>query len=241
MSRGQPIVFTLLFFILLVVTPTSQAQADATYTIPLLGGRWTTYTIRVRIPAEPAWAHDAVLNAMQVWNEAQDWFKETYYPQGKVYSFTESSTAQVNVRWVSADHCCWAYVLVSGHRITTGVPIDLTTDLGPGHTGLLTATATHEFGHALGLVDLYYLVKDGEPLSHDLMWGTMYAWRPSTLDLYAVHVLAEGSTPERVTLPSNIPYQEVPLSAIPEFPVSLPVLLGVVFAVSLLMLKRRLS
>jgi hypothetical protein len=34
---------------------------------------------------------------------------------------------------------------------------------------------------------------------------------PSTLDLYAVHVLAESNPEKYVTLPANIPYQQSPI------------------------------
>jgi hypothetical protein len=69
----------------------------------------------------------------------------------------------------------------------------------------------------------------------------------SPLDLYAVHVLAPGSTPTFVTLPNNLQDQHVDASTfldsgvtvqVPEFPVMPPPTIVIVFLVSRFLLAR---
>jgi hypothetical protein len=69
----------------------------------------------------------------------------------------------------------------------------------------------------------------------------------STLDLYAVHVLASGSTPTFVTLPNNLQDQLVDASTflysglpvpVPEFP-TMPPSVVIVFLVTGFLLARR--
>ena len=87
--------------------------------------------------------------------------------------------------------------------------------------------ALHEFGRILGLGS----VLDGQDLM-DPQGTPERALQPpvfSTLDLYAVHVLASGNAPAFVTLPSNMQNQLIDASAllgsgapvpVPEFPVT---------------------
>jgi hypothetical protein len=94
--------------------------------------------------------------------------------------------------------------------------------------------AIHEFGHALGIGHVNF----EEP--HDMMrvWFEP-DWQISTLDLYAIHVLASGSAPSQIlTLPDNIPYELVPFSAIPEFPTTIMALLLPMLLVTVLLRKR---
>jgi len=68
---------------------------------------------------------------------------------------------------------------------------------------VVTSCAAHELGHILGL--------GHPPVELDLMSALVVPAAPSTLDLYAVHLLA-GGLKERtiVTLPSDIAYVAVP-------------------------------
>jgi hypothetical protein len=69
---------------------------------------------------------------------------------------------------------------------------------------------------ALGLMLTLIQYSNPCPFS-DLMCGNGTMLYPSTLDLYAVHLLGTGKRVTTVTLPSSIPYQEAPIVPIPEF------------------------
>ena len=206
------------------------AHADTQYTIPMKGGRWASYTITVRIPLEPKTSHDGVLDALQVWNQAQEWFQATYYPDGKVYTFKESSGGgQVRVQFEKTmKEAGLAQTTGNGNTYTSGrVQINIEFSKFRSY---VSAVALHEFGHILGLAHA--------TLGDDLMNVSFEYKLPSTLDLYAVHVLASGKTPASVTLPSNISYMTVPETAIPEFPTPV-VLMVLLFGLLPIVLKRR--
>ena len=144
----------------LLLTPVL-AHADQQYVIPLLGGRWAIYTITVKIPAEPVWAHDAVVDALGIWNQAQVWFESTYFPQAatKSYQFTVSNSGQVTVAFQEIydpnDSFTGLTKLTegSGNRYTAAkVKIVLVDSIGFNRVGSeVTSIAAHEFGHVLGL------------------------------------------------------------------------------------------
>jgi hypothetical protein len=71
----------------------------------------------------------------------------------------------------------------------------------------------HELGHVLGLghANATYA---SDVMAHGLWSSRM---QPSTLDLYAIHMLAEGQYGGVVTQPSTIPYTFFGGLAVPEF------------------------
>ena len=72
----------------------------------------------------------------------------------------------------------------------------------------------------------------------DLMCENTPSVYPSTLDLYAAHLLATGKLITKITLPSNIPYQQAPIVPVPEFNAT-SILLLVLAATSALILRKR--
>ncbi len=210
-------------------------HASTQPSIPI-NGRFSTLVIKISIPTSPAWAHDVVLNATVAWNLAQLWQNSA----DPVYTFVEandgSATAKVSYQMPTA----YAGIAVGwtnyNFEPNSRTSIKATqTYLDPsvfneGQVNNLTARqlafwlATHELGRVLGLGSILG--------SHDIMDpmaspARLDAPMLSTLDLYAVHVLASGSAPAFVTLPDNLQNQMVdartflghgqPPTPVPEF------------------------
>jgi hypothetical protein len=215
---------------------------DQSYTMPLLGGRWASHVITVQVPPSPRLLYNATINAMDSWNNGQLWFTQTYFTGAPTYTFSLSTNGVVEVEFLDmsnetsvgeAQLMPWP---LSG-KVIEGAIVKLPTAFNganftsPLYMSWLTALAIHEFGHVLGL---------GHPQIPDIMNGTVNSFFLSTLDLYAVHVLADGQVPDSITLPSNIPFTYVSGSAIPEFPRDfLMVSLAVAFSLLFVRFRKR--
>jgi hypothetical protein len=250
------------FLLFLVLLPAAFAQSRSNfvgfYSIPLEGGRWSTHTITVSIQQSPKQAHDAVLEAMKVWNLAQAWFAQTWFPNNSTYTLVESNaTALVQVSFDATGHlincggtwangCTWLHNGVGNRiEIAVGAFVNNNPNTIVLDSLVIEVIAEHEFGHVLGL---------GHPnLTEDLMnqngdvqppFSAMNA--PSTLDLYAVHYLISttGQVPSEVTLPASIGYVIWDATSVPEFldePIVLISAFSVPLGFSLLSRKRHLN
>jgi hypothetical protein len=216
MKRSLVILLVLLFALLVHTTDATRS----TYSIPLAEARWTEYTIHVQVPSSPMWARDAVIDAMNTWNLAQMWFVEGRDPIGinnvgkRFYQFEEAKQGS-QVAVVFEDNAIGPYsgqgtpFIVSGRIYSARVSIALVSpNTGRAYnSSIILRIALHEFGHVLGLLH--------SDISTDVMY---YDWnwiaQPSTLDLYAISVLAGGLTPKRIVLPGDTPYALTPPMAL---------------------------
>lgn len=241
---------------LLLVMALTPVHASTQPSIPI-NGRYSDLTIKIYIPPYPKWAHDVVLNASIAWNRAQLWAN----PSGPEYAFVEvddgSATttvsysmpqayASIAVGWTNYNYAPSSRTLIVSTQ-TFLDPSVFNEAQGGNATAQLYAfrLALHEVGRILGLGSIL----DGQDLM-DPRGTPERALQPpvfSTLDLYAVHVLASGSTPTFVTLPNNLQNQLVDASTflgsgapvpVPEFPVMSPSIV-IVFLVAGLLLARR--
>jgi hypothetical protein len=230
------------FLLFLVLLPAAFAQNATTYTIPLEDCYWHTLTVGVQVPTNPDWLREAVQYSITEWNTAQEWFASKYFPGSPTYHLTTTSpvvTFQVvDPNQLSGNHPALAYPYCSGARL---VKVRIVVSSGLGNfvnltlSSVIGQTVTHEVGHALGL---------GHPaIPYDLMCGEDCVNAPSipsTLDLYALHLLASNSIGSSlaVTLPSNIPYaiafSNVPIAEFPTDSIVLICALLSVFAVEML-------
>lgn len=185
---------------------------------------------------------------MAIWNHAITWFESTYYPLDEsYYSFISSpNSTGVSIQAVDLQtlqsYCstsggitvCTRYTVnsASGYIVDAYVEI-LASDL----TG---TNPTHLFVVVAALGTLIGLVEYPAPCPfQDLMCASNPTLYPSTLDLYAARLLAEGERATAVTLPANIPYQQTPALPVPEFQGASALL--VFMAVSLTLILLRLS
>ncbi len=200
----------ILLIVCLVIS--AQVYAGPQYAIPI-NGREQALVIGLQIQATPTWAHDVVLNASLVWNQAQIWYQQTSSTKGPVYIFVEANngSATVNfsmpqaysklaVGWTNFKFAPSSrIIIVSTHTFLDPNVFNSSQENNATARHIAFWLALHELGRVLGL---------GSVLdSHDIMDPL---WTPnrvlpmiSTLDIYALHVLASGSAPSFVTLPST--------------------------------------
>jgi len=186
----------------------TQAQS-----IPILGV-YPNHLVGLNIPPTPKWAHDIILNASQVWNEAQLEFQKQY--GGEVYRFVEASCC-VNVEYATLPSGVMGFTTVAYSQlpsdavlggvfssVTVLLPPDIFGVAEPKDVMVAFLIVLHELGHVLGLNELVG--------THDAM--DMFIWenqgRISTLDLFAVTHLASlrnGVLPALfIQLPNTIHY-----------------------------------
>jgi hypothetical protein len=199
-------------------------HASTEPSIPI-NGRYSILTIKIYIPAFPKWAHDVVLNATIAWNRAQLWNLQNN-PTATLYNFVETDDgtatslvsfsmpaayASIAVGWTT-------YKFAPGSRTSI---ISTQTYLTPtvfNEAQASNATARqyafwlalHELGRILGLGSIL----DGKDIMEPRYTPARVTQIPnlSTLDLYALHVLAQGSAPNFVTLPDGVQDQFTPVT-----------------------------
>lgn len=215
-TRSSAIVISSLLLVLMVVAPT---QASTQPSIPI-SGRYSALVIKIYIPSSPKWAHDVVLNATLAWNRAQVWNQQNSN-SGTVYQFVEtddgSATAIVSFSMPAAYAGIavgWTeYKFAPGSRSTV---VSTMTYLDPAVFNQAQATnmtaqryalwlSLHELGRILGLGSIL----DGQDIMEPRYTPQRVSQVPrlSTLDLYALQVLAQGSAPAFVTLPDGVQNQ----------------------------------
>lgn len=183
---------------------------------------------------------------MAVWNHAITWFESTYYPLDESYYTFISSPNSTGITIQAVDlETLQSYCSTSGGitvctRFTvnsaSGYILDAYVEILASD---LTATnPTHLFVVAAALGTLIGLVEYPAPcLFQDLMCASNPTLYPSTLDLYAARLLAEGKRATTVTLPANIPYQQTPVLPVPEFQAPSPLLLFIAVSSTLILLR----
>ena len=209
--------------LLLPLLPIAPVHASPP-SIPI-NGRYSTYTIGLRIPQSPKWAHDIILNASIAWNQAQLWYQQSVPSSGNYYTLVEAADGSASISFsmpaayagIAVGWTDYKFAPSSRTEIaSTRTYLDPTVFTSTQESNVTARAyalrlALHELGRVLGLGS----VLDG----HDIMdpMGTPDRARApmflSILDLYALKVLASGSAPTFVTLPGNVPNQLVDATA----------------------------
>ena len=219
--KATTYILPLILLTLMTLTP---VHASTEPSIPI-NGRYSILTIKIYIPVFPKWAHDVVLNATIAWNRAQLWNLQNN-PTATLYNFVETDDgtatslvsfsmpaayASIAVGWTT-------YKFASGSRTSI---VSTQTYLTPtvfNEAQASNATARqyafwlalHELGRILGLGSIL----DGKDIMEPRYTPARVTQIPklSTLDLYALHVLAQGSAPNFVTLPDGVQDQFTPVT-----------------------------
>jgi hypothetical protein len=214
-------ILPLMLLALITLTP---VQASTEPSIPIQG-RYSVLTIKIYIPITPKWAHDVVLNATIAWNKAQLWNLQNN-PTATMYDFVEADDgtatstvsfsmptayASIAVGWTT-------YKFAPGSRTsivstqTYLTPTVFNEAQGSNATARSYAfwLALHELGRILGLGSIL----DGKDIMEPRYTPERVTQIPklSTLDIYALHVLAQGSAPNFVTLPDGVQDQFTPVT-----------------------------
>jgi len=221
-ARAATYILPIALMIIVTLTPVHAATQPA---IPI-NGRYSVLTIKIYIPLTPKWAHDVVLNAAIAWNEAQALYLQDN-PTATVYNFVETDDgtatsivsfsmpaayASIAVGWTN-------YKFAPGSRIsiistqTYLTPTIFNDAQGSNATANRYAfwLALHELGRILGLGS----IMDGKDIMEPRYFPARVDEVPqfSTLDLYALHVIALGNPPNFVTLPDGLQNQFTPVTS----------------------------
>jgi hypothetical protein len=219
--RAKEAAFLLPLALMLLCT-FAPVHASTQPSIPIIG-RYSVLTIKIYIPHTPQWAHDVVLNATMAWNQAQlltvgnDGF-------GTVYRFVETDDgtatsvvsfsmptayASIAVGWTNYKFATGSRTAITS-TTTYLTPTIFNAAQGTNYTAERYAfwLALHESGRILGLGSLM----DGKDIMEPRYFAARFLEAPqfSTLDLYALHVLAQGDAPAFVTLPDGVQNQFAP-------------------------------
>ena len=207
---------------LVIVVTLTPVHAATGPSIPI-NGRYSVLRIKIYIPLTPKWAHDMVLNATIAWNRAQLLYLQNN-PSATIYNFVESvdgtatstvsfsmpaAYASIAVGWTNYEFAPGSSTSIISTQ-TYLTPTVFSNAQANNATARLYAfwLALHELGRVLGLGS----VMDGKDIMEPRYFAARVDEAPqfSTLDLYAVHILAQGSSPSFVTLPDDFQDQFAP-------------------------------
>ena len=224
--------FPFLYLILLMMS-FSCVQGQQIYGQPFLyDPAWQSHVITISAPTSPRWAYAVVLNSLQIWNKAQIWFVETWYPKSlkDVYTLVPTSgPSQITINYVPDSGQLWNGDTLY-HSNWASIQIVLSR-YSPMKLDGLRFAVDHELGHALGLghttappQDLMCVIfGGGRERNCDPTHRNVF---PSTLNLYGVFLEAEGNhygPRDSAKLPSTIPYTIWPHDSVPlEFLATIP-------------------
>lgn len=194
----------LLVLALLLLTNLPLSAHAATYSIPV-NGRWSNSKITLAIPPTPRWAHDVVVNASLVWNRAQVWFQDNFVPFDNAYSFIESEPGNVSVSftmppkygcvavgWTDYQFALSSTTILAAHTYLDQSVFSAIQENNVTARQYALRLALHELGRVLGLGS----VIDSRDIMNPLATPSRGDDPPmlSTLDLFAVHVLASRTS-----------------------------------------------
>jgi len=190
-------VFAFLLPLLLILT--SRPAYACAYSIPVVG-RWSALQIGLDIPSTPTWARALVLKAARVWNQAQVWFQQNYFPDGSLYTFVTSASGNVTVSFTmpvayASIAVGWTQYVLDGPSTILGAHVFLDGNIfnaleEPNITGQKYGfrLALHELGRVLGLGSLI----DELDIMNPIETVSLASEAPliSLIDLFALHILA---------------------------------------------------
>ena len=211
---------------LILIVSLTPVHAATQTSIPIIG-RYSVLTIKIYIPTTPKWAHDVVVNATLAWNRAQFSSLQTN-PAATVYQFVETDDgtatstvsfsmpaayASIAVGWTDFKYAPGSRTtIISTHTYLT--PAVFSESQAANATARRYAfwLALHELGRILGLGSLM----DGQDIMEPRYTPQRVTQVPriSTIDVYALHILASGSAPAFVTLPDGTQNQLIPVTAL---------------------------
>lgn len=178
------------------------------YVIPLEGARWGSNMIPVYISGGEEWQQNQTLQAMQLWNQAQLWFAREYFPNSSVYTFeVGDSSAPVQVTLLASSTIAENILGWTDYQAKNGVIESANVKIAAMNSEhVVLVISTHELGHVLGLGD--EVIGCESDLMDTFPIVNNVSALPTTLDLYAVHVLTTANViPSFVWLSNQIPYE----------------------------------
>lgn len=192
---------------IIIAFPPVHADSDV-YVIPLEGARWSSNTIQVYISGGEEWQQNQTLQAMQLWNQAQMWFAREYFPNSSVYTFEPGDiSAPVQVTLLNSSTMEGNILGWTDYHTQNGVIESVNVRIAATNSAhAVLVLSAHELGHVLGLGDDVICCK--KDLMNAFPIVNNVSALPTTLDLYALHVLAiANAIPSFVWLSNGIPYE----------------------------------
>ena len=186
----------------------SSPPVPSAYVIPLEGARWSSNTIPVYISGGEEWQQNQTLQAMQLWNQAQLWFAKEYFPNASVYTFEPGdSSAPVQVTLLDSSMVVENILGWTGYQTQNGVIESANVKIAATNSEhAVLVLSAHELGHVLGLAD--DIICCESDLMNTYPTVNNVSALPTTLDLYALHVLATANAiPSFVWMSNGIPYE----------------------------------